>query len=216
MSSVPQPPPPPPAPSPPSRTGRLVAGVLLVIFGVGWLLETLDVGEFPWDVVLPAALILVGVVLLLRSRSAEHQGVLVTTGIVLTILLAIGSAVDVPLTGGVGEREERPTSLSQLRAEYRLGIGQLTLDLTGLPAEAMAGEIRHVRARVGIGQLTVIVPEDVPVRVEARSGLGQVQIFDVEGSGFDVERTTAPRSGIAPLLELVLTVGLGQVEVRRG
>jgi predicted membrane protein len=213
MSSVPQPPP-PPTPPPPSRTGRLVAGLLLVIFGVGWLLETLDVGELPWEIVLPAALIVVGVVLLVRSRSAEHQGTLVTTGIVLTILLVLGSAVDVPIAGGVGERDERPTSLSGLRAEYRLGIGQLTLDLTGLPA--FDGEARHVRARVGIGQLTVIVPEGTPVRVEARSGLGQVQVFDVEGSGFDVQRTTAPGAGVSPEFELVLTVGLGQVEVRRG
>jgi predicted membrane protein len=185
-----------------------------VIFGVGWLLETLDIGEFPWEIVLPAALVVVGVVLLVRSRSAEHQGALVTTGIVLTILLVLGSAVDFPITGGVGERDERPTSLSQLDAEYRLGIGQLTLDLTSL--NAFDGETRHVRVRVGIGRLTVIVPEDTPVRVEARSGLGQVQIFDVEGSGFDVQRTTAPGSGASPVFELVLTVGLGQVEVRRG
>lgn len=214
MSGVPQPPPPPPAPAPPSRTGRLVAGLLLVIFGVGWLLETLDVGEFPWEIVLPAALIVVGAVLLVRSRFAEHQGALVTTGIVLTILLVLASAVDFPITGGVGERDERPTTLSQLRDEYRLGIGQLTLDLTDL--HALVGEARHVRARVGIGQLTVVVREDTPVRVEARSGLGQVQIFDVEGSGFDVQRSTAPRSGESPVFELVLTVGLGQVEVRRG
>jgi len=69
---------------------------------------------------------------------------------------------------------------------------------------------------VGIGQLTVIVPQDTPVRVEAHAGLGQVRVFDVEGSGFDVERVTSPRSGEAPVFTLVVSVGLGQVEVRRG
>ncbi|MGZ8626356.1 MAG: LiaF transmembrane domain-containing protein, partial [Actinomycetota bacterium] len=65
MSTVPEPPPPP---TTPPRTGRLVAGVVLVLIGVGWLLEVLDVVEFPWEVLLPAALIAVGVALLLTAR----------------------------------------------------------------------------------------------------------------------------------------------------
>jgi hypothetical protein len=214
MSTVPEPPPPP---TTPPRTGRLVAGVVLVLIGVGWLLEVLDVVEFPWDVLLPAALIAVGVALLLTARSGAGHGGLIATGIVLSVVLLVGSALDLPIGGGVGERTERPTSASQLRDEYRLGIGQLTLDLTDLSAAELAsGGTHRTRVRVGIGQLVVLVPEGVLVRVEARAALGNVVVFDQEEGGFDVERVDDPGPTTPAVLELVLSVGLGEVEVRRG
>lgn len=222
MSTPAQPsqqPPPPPPPGAPRRswTGRLVAGLLLVVFGLAWLLEILDAIEFPWDVLLPGGLILIGVVLLANVRSSASQGGLIATGIVLTVVLALGLAVDFPISGGVGERRERPTTDAELREGYRLGVGQLTIDLTAVSAdEDAARTATRMRVRVGIGQLVVIVPEDLPVHVEGRAGIGNVQLFDVEGSGLDVERTVGPGPGRVASVELVLSVGLGQVEVRRG
>lgn len=217
MSTPPHPPPPPEPSSGGSWTGRIVAGGLVALFGVAWLLEVLDAVEVPWDVFLPGGLILIGVVLLMNARSGASQGGLIATGIVLTVVLALGSAVDFPISGGVGERREEPTTEAQLREGYRLGIGQLTVDLTELPLGQIPvrGTVR-LRARVGIGQLVVIVPEGLQVRAEARAGLGNVRVFDVEGSGFDVERTVGPGQDATPSLELVLSVGIGQVEVRRG
>jgi hypothetical protein len=218
MSDPPDLPPSPPAPPPPSRTGRLLVGLLLVLLGIGWLLDVLDVTDFPWDVVLPSALILIGVALLLTSRSPEAHGGLITAGVVLTVVLVLGSALDVPIGGGVGDREAHPTTAGALHGEYRLGIGQLTLDLTEITStDLIAAGIDRVRARVGIGELIVIVPVDLVVRVDAHAGLGDVRIFGSEESGFDVDRIVG---AAAPLssgsLDLVVSVGLGQVEVRRG
>jgi hypothetical protein len=204
-----------PSASPLEHSGRLIAGLLLVLFGVGWLLEVLDVIDFPWDVLVPVALVLVGVALVVASRSGARPGGLIAVGVVLTGVLVIGSAIDFPLGGGVGERRERPATVAELREDYRLGVGKLTLDLTGLPAAALERDM-HTRVRVGIGQLVVIVPERLAVRVEARATLGNVRVLDHEEGGFDVERSFLPTLLDQPALELVLSVGLGEVEVRRG
>ena len=143
---------PPASPLERVRSGRLVAGLLLVLFGVGWLLEVLDVIDFPWDVLLPIALILVGVAIVVASRSGARPGGLIAVGIVLTGVMVIGSAIDFPFGGGVGERLERPATVSELRDEYVLGIGQLTVDLTDLSAGELGADAR-TRVRVGVGDV---------------------------------------------------------------
>jgi hypothetical protein len=207
---------PPASPLERVRSGRLVAGLLLVLFGVGWLLEVLDVIDFPWDVLLPIALILVGVAIVVASRSGARPGGLIAVGIVLTGVMVIGSAIDFPFGGGVGERLERPATVSELRDEYVLGIGQLTVDLTDLSAGELGADAR-TRVRVGVGQLVVVVPEDLPVLVFARATVGNVRVFDDEKGGFGAEREAGPGlDARGSVLELVLSVGLGEVEVRRG
>jgi cell wall-active antibiotic response 4TMS protein YvqF len=207
---------PPPARAPSPRTGRLVAGILLIVFGVGWLLELLGVDGFPWDVLVPGALILVGGALLVVAERGGSQAGLITIGVVLLVLLVLGSAVDVPFGGGVGARTERPASMAAIGDEYRLGVGELTLDLTHIADLQPQEPLRAIHARVGVGHLLVIVPEGTPVHATASAGLGQVQIFNTEGSGFDVQRTVAPPTGETAVLDLALSVGLGQVEVRYG
>lgn len=212
--SAPPPPPPPPRPTTGGRTGRLVAGILLLVLGVGWLLEALDAVEVPWDALLPGGLILVGIVLLANAWSGANQGGLIATGVVLTVVLLFGSAIDFPISGGVGERTERPLTVSGLDEEYRLGVGQLTIDLSDIEVGRTDPSAR-TRARVGIGQLVVVVPSALRVRVEGRAALGSVRIFDVEGSGIDVRRDVGPRPSDG-LLVLELSVGIGEVAVRRG
>lgn len=207
---------PPASPLERLRSGRLVAGLLLVLFGVGWLLEVLDVIDFPWDLLLPVALVLVGVALVVASRSGARPGGLIAVGVVLTGVMVIGSAIEFPLGGGVGEREERPATVAELRQEYQLGIGQLTVDLTDLSSAQLDADAR-TRVRVGIGQLVVIVPEGLAVQVEARATVGNVRVFEDEEGGFGVEREAGPGlDGRGAVLELVLSVGLGELEVRRG
>jgi hypothetical protein len=198
-------------------SGRLVAGLLLVLFGVGWLLEVLDVIDFPWDLLFPVALVLVGVALVVASRSGVRPRGLIAVGVVLTGVMVIGSAIEFPLGGGVGEREERPAAAAELREDYGLGVGTLTLDLRDLSTIEFETDAQ-TRVRVGIGQLVVIVPEQLAVLVRARATLGNVRVFEDEEGGFGVEREAGPGlgGGRGAVLELVLSVGLGEVEVRRG
>lgn len=209
------PPLPPAEPRPPARTGRLLGGVLLVLLGVAWLLESLDVVQVPWDVFLPGGLIAVGVILVVNARTGASHGGLIAVGIVLTVLLFLGTVIAFPFGGGIGERTERPTTLDQTAERFELGIGQLTVDLTALPAPTAGDGPTLVGARLGIGELVVIVPEGVAVRVEAKAGLGNVRVFDLEEGGLDVDLVSEPQ-GEEPALDLRLSVGIGEVSVERG
>lgn len=201
-------PPPPPAERS-HRGGRLVLGLVLVVIGVGWFLEALGV-DVPWEVVLPGALIAIGVVLVVGATSGAAQPGLIPAGVVLTVLLLLGTAIDVPLGGGVGDRTVQPTTASAVDREIELGIGKLTVDLTDVDLATLDGTLR---ARVGIGELVVVVPADATVRVEARAGLGNVVVFDDEEGGVDPE-IVATEPGATMTLEA--TVGIGEVNVRRG
>ena len=87
-------------------------------------------------------------------------------GVLLTALASAAAVVpDVPVNGGIGDRTWRPATVADLRSEYRLGIGDAELDLTRLDLTD-AGRLR-VDVRQGVGDLTIVVPDDVVVLVNA-------------------------------------------------
>jgi hypothetical protein len=72
----------------------MVIGLAIVAVGVAILLDTLGV-EVPWGIVLPSALVLVGVILLLGPRSGSSGG-WVAVGAIMTIVLAVSSFIGQP------------------------------------------------------------------------------------------------------------------------
>jgi predicted membrane protein len=191
--------------------GRLVLGGILLGGGALWLLSSLDVIEVSLTAVLPVALILVGLALVIGSRTGRHSG-LIVGGVILTVMLAFASTFDIRLEGGVGQRDFAPKTIADLESEYRLAMGEMTLDLTAL--EISPESRTTVDASVGMGQLVVRVPPDVGVHVHATAGAGQVVLFGRESDGLDVELSTPISGGPGhPALTLELSVGLGQVDV---
>lgn len=206
----------PPQPEPARQSiplGRLVLGGILLAGGTLWLLSSLDVIDISLTAVLPVALIIVGLALVIGSRTGRHSG-LIAAGVVLTIVLAVASTFDIRLEGGVGERSYAPVTISELQREYRLAMGEMRLDLSGLEVpESASGPNIRIDASVGMGQLVVRVPQTIVVRVHATAGAGQVVLFGRESNGIDAELTTPARLNAGPLLILELSVGLGQVDV---
>jgi hypothetical protein len=203
-----------PATRRPPPLGRVILGLVLVGIGVIWLLQALDVVSFSFLAILPAALIVVGVVLVGAARSGRHSP-LIVLGIILTVILTIASGFDIRLQGGVGERTERPRALAEVEPEYHLSVGQLTLDFRAVD---FARGPTTVEASVGIGQLTVRLPDEALVAVTGHAGAGQVMLFGRENNGLDADLTVRrPPSlvlGGTDVLTLDLSVGLGQIEVR--
>ena len=88
-------------------------------------------------------------------------------------------------------------------------IGQPTVDLTspGLPLDG-----QRVEARLGIGDLVVLVPADVDVTLDACVSAGNVEALGETENGFDVDPSASrapPGRRARPRPE----VGLGNLRV---
>ena len=191
----------------------VLVGALLVLVGIGWLLDAGGV-EVPWRALLPAALIAVGLACVAGAFQGRQHAMMVV-GVALTAVLSVAVAadwdLDVPLAGGVGDRTERPATPAEL-TEYELGAGDFLLDLQQLqvPPGTTA-----VQARVGVGELVVELPDGVSARVVASSGLGEVQVLGEQEGGFANRVDATVEAGGDRRLELDLRVGMGQVRVER-
>jgi hypothetical protein len=194
-------------------TATVLVGALLVLVGIGWLLDAAGV-EVPWRALLPAALVAVGLACVagaFRSRQLALMVVGVALMVVLSVAVAADWDLDAPLAGGVGDRTERPTTPADLTG-YELGVGNLLLDLRQLQVPPGT---TTVEARVGIGELVVELPDGVSVEVMARAGLGEVQVLGQQEGGFGSRVDAVGLGGGDRRLELDVRVGLGQVRVER-
>jgi phage shock protein PspC (stress-responsive transcriptional regulator) len=150
------------------------------------------------------------------SRRVRHvfRNLLIAFGTLFALLLVaaaiFAAVVHVHLGHGVGGRSYFVTSPSELRQKYELGIGDLTLDMRDLSLPA--GET-HVKARVDVGDLDVIVPPDAAVQVHGDAEIGRVEVLGRIGDGRDVDRAVVQNG--PRVLVLDAHVGAGRVRVLR-
>ena len=141
-------------------------------------------------------------------------GILVAVGALLT-LIAVAACValvtafawfNVSLGDGVGSRTYAPATASAVASSYHLGIGTLKVDLSGI---GTAGT-HHVEARLGIGELKVVVPRDADVHVDAHANAGELFVL----SSHDDGRNASIHAGTGRL-EIDARVGAGRIDVVR-
>lgn len=201
---------PPPARRP--SLGLPTFGVLLAAGGLLALLEMLGI-DVPWGIALAVAAIAVGLVVALGAILHLRTGALFLVGIVLAGTAIVVSTADVHLKGSVGERVVNAGSVSDLQRNYDVAVGELRLDLRNVALPA--GET-HVDADVGVGQLTVTIPDDANVVVSASNGVGNIDVLGQVRDGWDKDvHVNALSSGSAATLVLDVHVDLGDIDVRR-
>jgi phage shock protein PspC (stress-responsive transcriptional regulator) len=188
-------------------------GVLLAAAGALALAEAVGV-DVRWDVALAVGAIGTGVAVVAGVALRRRTGGLVVVGLVLAALAVAVSAVDVRLEGPIGTRVYSPLETSDLKRDYDISIGDLKLDLSNA---ALAAGDTEVDANVGIGELTVVVPDDVAVNVDASASAGQVTVFGRSESGVDTDLSESIGvPGSDRTLRIDAHVGLGDVIVERG
>lgn len=208
------------SPTPPSPPGRslapqIVAGGVLVVIGALWLLERLDVLELTVTAVLAIATIVVGVALMILATNGPHGG-LIVFGTVLALVTTLTAAAPLEgFQGGVGERDAEVVEVADIQPEYNLAMGNLTIDLGDL---VDLDRVITLNASVGMGELVILVPSDVPVSVEAAAGAGEIRVFDREASGLAVDQVFVSDSFGDESAGLIIEadVFMGTVEVANG
>jgi phage shock protein C len=188
----------------------------LLAFGAGVVLSsvTLPRGD-AWFVLLVAGGLLTWITLGVAREGARtwRRRLGVAAGLVLSLLLValaiFAAVIDVHLHHGIDGHHFVVTSPQQLPDDYRLGAGELTIDLRSI--RLPAGETR-VEARVDVGALRVTVPDDVALRVRADAKLGRLDVLGDVVEGADVATRLDARG--ARVLVLDTHVGIGSTLIR--
>jgi phage shock protein PspC (stress-responsive transcriptional regulator) len=197
---------------------RIVLSVLALWIGIGWALTSYGV-SLSVATASAVGLLIVGGGLIASLWLGRARG-LVPLGVVLGGVLLIASAVEArAITVGtaiddthMGQHVFTPSSLAELDDAYKVDMGELTLDLSGLNLE---GSTERVHVGVGIGKALVIVPADVAVEVHNEVGIGQTRAFELVDEGFGAQLSTSdPGTGQGRLI-IDLDVGIGEGTVRR-
>jgi phage shock protein PspC (stress-responsive transcriptional regulator) len=187
------------------------------VLGIGLLVgcAVLAVGSFLASGlgggVVVAALVVAAGAALVGAAFVGGARWLVLPALAIALPLAFVSAADIDLKGGFGQRTERPATLAEVHDSYRIGAGEIVVDLRDV--KLPAGDHR-MNIGVGTGHALVLVPDDVCVATKASIGMGAVQVFDRDGGGIDVSWTDGRRAP-AGTARLVVDgdVGLGFLEV---
>lgn len=119
----------------------MVIGLVVVVVGIVALLDALTV-NIPWGVVLPAAIVLIGLILLLNPRSAAAGG-WITVGAIMTVVLLVGSFADGPLiTGPVDNVEQADFDVAEPVERIVVKVDAGTIEILGGAGETVEVERR--------------------------------------------------------------------------
>src|SRR5689334_913750 len=157
--------------------GRLIArGVIALLIGiaaVGAFAGVFILAALGGGTTLAILAILAGVALVVAGLAGGARW-LIAPALVLVLPLAIVSAADVRVDGGVGQRHYRPASVEELRSDYQLGAGELIVDARDVDLPAGTTDMN---VDVGIGHAVIRVPQDACVSSDVKIGAGHAQVL---------------------------------------
>ncbi|MFE5031114.1 PspC domain-containing protein [Streptomyces sp. NPDC056683] len=215
-----------PSPPPKPRGPRWIGGwIFLFALVAGGLGTGLTWDTHPLGTSLQTGLACALIVFGLGTALSSFLGRTGAGSLFLALLTAALLAAATALPSNIGTHWTRaswtPATTAEVSPAYDLGTGVATLDLTHI--RVAQGRTVSTSAEVGAGQLKIVVPADVTVRMSIDVGVGDIRLPGEDKKDVDVEPgrhkdvTLPPASGAknAGTLDLDLQVGAGQVEVTR-
>jgi hypothetical protein len=170
-----------------------------------------------WRIPLSASLAIVlavlGLGLLVGSVAGRARWLALLVALLLPVTFAAAAVEDlgIEVTDGVGSRSVALTTADELTEPYRMGAGELEIDLTGV--DEPRGE--RLTASVGAGELVVLVPEGAGLLGNLRAEVGEIVVFGASSAGFSLDRDVElPAEPGMPTYLMDVRVGAGSIQVR--
>ncbi|MGW3965586.1 PspC domain-containing protein [Amycolatopsis sp. NPDC005003] len=226
------PPPPEPRPTPPprpshhhgvqrgprSKVGSATFALAVVTAGAGVLAGLNGATWFDAQHIVGLVLGVVGIGLVAGAFARGGRGL-----IGLAIPLAIAGLVlttapfkNFDVRGGLGDIDETPAAVTDVKPLYQHAAGDIDLDLRKLPA----GAPYSTAVSNGAGDTKVIVPENADVTYDCHTGAGETSCFGHETNGVSQDALTGidygPDGPGGQQITLKVSNSVGNVEVRRG
>jgi phage shock protein PspC (stress-responsive transcriptional regulator) len=191
----------------PSFLGPLALGIGLMLVGAGALLDL--AGAISFSVAQAAALLLLilGAGMAVGGFIGRARWLIVPVFLVAPLALVL-TVLHINLDDGFGNRTVTVRTL-QTPVDARLAAGDMTIDMMHL----RPGESGTVRVHVGVGKLTLNIPDDVTVVLTGSVGFGSTENLysHIRASGVHAccRSTAEPRWGFAQPLRWAATPRAG-------
>lgn len=177
-----------------SFLGPLTLGIGLVVIAVAALLDLAGAFSFTFPQAAALLLLVLGVGMTIGGFVGRARWLVLPVLLIAPVALVL-TVLHIDLDDGIGERTVTIRSLDE-PVERRLGGGEMTLDLLDL----RPGESGSLQLHVGVGVLTLNIPDDITVELTGSVGLGTTQTLFSRMSPSDVHRCcryTEARGGFA-------------------
>jgi phage shock protein PspC (stress-responsive transcriptional regulator) len=203
-----------------ARLGKVVLVCILVgialVFAAGLAVVSAWVTATGHGTVVAVAVIALGFALVAAAFATDVRRRLTPPLVMLALVLGIPAgavaAADINFDNSVGQRTYTPTVAADIPAGgYKLGTGQLTVDLRQLPWKP--GQTIAASAHLGIGQMIVSVPSRVCVVGHTTGKAGELIVAGEVSHGIDPDVDQGTPTSNAPRLALDADVQLGQMLV---
>jgi hypothetical protein len=195
----------------------VVAALPLLLVTGAIVLGMIAAPDVRWDRTVPLAMVVAASGLVVGVGRGSWRPLLAPAVVAAAVAIAF-CANDVRLQGGIGERVVTASASGTLPEHARLGVGDLTVDLSRVAPRRTP---LTVRASVGLGTLKVVLPRGGRIAVDARVGGGTLDVMPHRESGFqqrvvDPDVRYGPRRHHGPArIRLVAAVGAGKIDAHR-
>lgn len=150
-----------------------------------------------------------------RGRRAAKFGLFGALGLALLVLIAVpliafavifGSDIDFDNTS------RRVIVENEVPSEITQDVGELIVDLRDFDFAENPVEAESLSVSLDAGEITVVLPEDIRVQVEASADAGDVTVFEQSEDGIGIDIVVDESD---PHLILEVDLDVGEIEIVR-